>query len=380
MYKKKTSVAFFVHEYPTWITDEINILRKEGIKVQVFSFIEKSIFHRNIINNNLKPIFIKLAENNNYKLLLRFFGNFIKSPFLFIKLSIVTIFILKKKVYPWKSLIKTIPSILEASRKLDKNTQFIHAHFANETGFFAAIISKILKRPFSVTAHAGDIYLPNPKLKFVLNSASLICTISQYNMDYLVTNEGINKEKLYLSYLGIPTPKKNKYRLKLNSINPIKIGCLAFFVEKKGISDLINAINLLINKKIKVTLLLGGEGPLKEKLMRLVNFLNIKSNILFKDFIDISDRNDFFNEIDIFCLPSITDSRGGKEGIPVVLMEAMAFGVPMISTRHSGIPELVIDNYTGMLVDEHNPEQIAKKIEYCLENPKILKKLSKKGC
>jgi len=61
-------------------------------------------------------------------------------------------------------------------------------------------------------------------------------------------------------------------------------------------------------------------------------------------------------------------------------MEAMAFGVPMISTRHSGIPELVIDNYTGMLVDEHNPEQIAKKIEYCLENPKILKKLSKKGC
>jgi len=188
-----SNVAFFAHEYPTWITDEINILRKNGVEVQVFSFLEKSIFNENIINNNIYPIFIKPSDKNLYRIIV----NFIKSPVLFAKLLIIFISIVIKYNFSWKSSIKSIPCIIEASRKINKNAQFIHAHFANMVGLHAALIAKILNLPFSVTVHAGDIYWPNRILKFVLNSAMKISSENKHNIDYLVEKKRILKEKKY---------------------------------------------------------------------------------------------------------------------------------------------------------------------------------------
>lgn len=374
MKENHSNVAFFAHEYPTWITDEIIILRKNGIKVQVFSFLEKSIFNENIINNNIDPIFIKPSDKNLYRII----GNFIKSPVLFGKLLIIFISIIIKYNFSWKSSITSIPCILEASRKINKNAQFIHAHFANMVGLQAALIAKILKLPFSVTVHAGDIYWPNLILKFVLDSAMKISSENKHNIDYLVEKKDIEREKIFLSYMGVLKTKEIKYNnKKLNKKSGITLGSLALFVEQKGLADLIEAVSILIQKQMNIILILGGDGPLKNDLMEKVTSLKMNLYVYFEGFINTSERERFFEKLDVFCLPSVTDSLGGKEGIPVVLMEAMAFGIPVISTRHSGIPELIIDGYTGMLVGEHRPVEIAEKVEIAINNPKLLNYLSK---
>lgn len=370
--RKNTDISFFVQEYPTWITDEINTLRNKRLKVDVISFQKESIFENNIKLNNIAPIFILPPSKDVFRIL----KSIIKHPILFLKTAFLFVILIFKYNISWKLLFVSLPCIIDATKAIDKNSKFIHAHFAGLNGFYAAVISKILRIPFSVTVHAGDIYLPNTLLKFILSTSVKISAENRLNIEFLVDKINIERNKIFLSYMGVLKNDKIKYSKKLNKSDVFTIGSLALFVEKKGLEYLIRAIKILLERKVSIRLKLGGDGPLRNKLKEQVNSLGISSHVEFKGFIEPENRDQFFEELDVFCLPSVTDADGGMEGIPVVLMEAMKYGVPVISTRHSGIPELIEDSVTGFLTEEYNYKQLADTIEAVINNPIQSKQMS----
>ena len=118
-------------------------------------------------------------------------------------------------------------------------------------------------------------------------------------------------------------------------------------------------------------LVIGGTGPEAEALKSLVKILNINNNVRLLGFVPDNEVASFFASSDIFVLPAIVDNTGDTEGLGMVLLEAMANGVPTIATRVGGITDVVEDGQTGILVEQRNPNQLAEKLALLYHNPTL---------
>ncbi|EUJ44161.1 glycosyltransferase [Listeria rocourtiae] len=149
----------------------------------------------------------------------------------------------------------------------------------------------------------------------------------------------------------------------LKAIQPtLQLLLVARLTEKKGISDAIHAVRFLQNHGIDTVLHIVGDGENRLILEETVQRLELQKQVQFHGFLNQMQVKEHFNVSDIFILPSVIAKDGDMEGIPVSLMEAMAQGKPVISTIHSGIPELVIHGKTGFLVPERDAEALGRAI------------------
>jgi len=155
----------------------------------------------------------------------------------------------------------------------------------------------------------------------------------------------------------------------------ITISYLGNLIQSKGIEDFVKAANIVLKKHKNIKFKIGGSWPKKEEKLKneLLHFINknkIIDNIEFLDFIPNDDKEKFFLTTSIFVFPSC------NEGQPLVILEAMAAGCPVISIKDVGaIPDTIIDGETGILVEKHNPEEIARAINCLIENPNIREKM-----
>jgi len=146
-------------------------------------------------------------------------------------------------------------------------------------------------------------------------------------------------------------------------------------VEKKGFDTLIEAAALLVEKGMNLRLIVAGEGPMKNTLHKLVQRLWLQDTVEFPGTIANQDVAAWLHTLDIFVLPCRKDQNGDMDGIPVVLMEAMLSGVPVISTRLSGIPELITNEVSGLLTTPHDPHSLAQGMERLLLDYQLRKKI-----
>jgi len=148
----------------------------------------------------------------------------------------------------------------------------------------------------------------------------------------------------------------------LSDGRPLKVVCVARLVEKKGVIYLCQAVVQLAHRQIPVELEVIGDGPLQQELERFVAAKDLGRNIAIRGRRDKAYVQAALGRADVFALPSVTAADGDQEGIPVSLMEAMASGVPCLSTLHSGIPELIEDGRSGWLVPERDVDALADKL------------------
>jgi glycosyltransferase involved in cell wall biosynthesis len=133
----------------------------------------------------------------------------------------------------------------------------------------------------------------------------------------------------------------------------LRIGFLSYFVEMKGIFYLLSAIKELKKSDLSFILHIAGDGPLRNEMESYIEENNLSDNMKFHGLIKNKEKDLFFRDLDVFILPSI--SKGIEtDGLPVVLMEAVSYGVPIISTNISGIPEICINDYNGYLIEERS--------------------------
>ena len=254
--------------------------------------------------------------------------------------------------------IKSIAYFLKMDLKIFKKEQInLHCQFATQSAILGLMIKEYFNTnvSYSFTYHAYDIYVKNLWFNSLTANAGKIFSISNYNVEYIFKHYNItDRTKVHYSPLGVYTPKIIKTE---NAFDILKIGFLSYFVEMKGIKYLLPAIKELKKTGLSFIINIAGDGPLKKKMISYVEKNNLKGNVIFHGLIKNEKKDLFFRDLDVFILPAI--SKGMEtDGLPVVLMEAVSYGLPVISTNISGIPEICINDYNGYLIEQKSVEEI----------------------
>ncbi len=256
----------------------------------------------------------------------------------------------------------------------------IHAHFANApaaTARFASLMSGI---PFSFTAHAKDLYLTPPRvIQRRARAATFVATCTGYNARYLQDLLGTDAGKVHLVYHGIDLSQFGVREAPHPAAQPqprliLSVGRL---VEKKGHDDLITACALLRARGHSFRCMIVGEGPLRDALAAQIVQMKLEGMVTLEGAMTHSKLIALYRHADLFALaPRIADD-GDRDGIPNVIAEAMAIGIPVVSTDVSGIPELVQPGRTGMLAPPNDPSAMADALGRLLADPHAAAQLAR---
>ena len=278
-----------------------------------------------------------------------------------------------------KNLAILPKAVFVANLLRNKRVEHIHAHWGSTTATMAWIISELTGIPWSVTFHRWDIK-ENNMLEEKVKSAKFVRCISENGRDELLNMiSGKYKNKVKVIHMGVKTPDKTS-EAKIDR-DFFTIVTPANLLEVKGHKFLVEACSILIERGIECfQCIFYGGGPLKEKLENMIKEKNLTEYIKMPGVIPHERLIDMYknHRIDMVVLPSITTSNGEHEGIPVALMEAMAAGVPVISTTTGGIPEL-LGNGAGILVPPEDCEALADAIQLLMKDSEMRSKLSAQG-
>jgi glycosyltransferase involved in cell wall biosynthesis len=169
-----------------------------------------------------------------------------------------------------------------------------------------------------------------------------------------------------------------RYRWRdLNGRDADRVVCVASLMAKKGHADLVDALALVAERRPGVVLELVGDGPEHERVVRRARERGVSERVSMLGARSSDEVRATLAGARAFALPSVRLPNGRMEGIPVALMEAMASGVPVVATRLSGVPELVQDGVTGLLVEPHDPEALAEALERLLADDVLAAQLAR---
>lgn len=248
----------------------------------------------------------------------------------------------------------------------------VHAHWLIPQG----IVQSFLKKPYIVTGHGGDVTSLNrgviKKLKVkCLKKASHITVVSNYLKERVEEIANHEIEEPSVISMGVDTSKFGRqYRIEnyFGQGDKKVILFVGRLAEKKGVTYLIEAM-----KKVDAILVIAGDGPLRNELVEQakeqgdkIKFIGSKTH---------EELRTIYASADIFVAPSITAKDGDKEGLGLVMLEAMASGLPVVACRSGGIVEVIEDRMTGLLCEEKNVEQLTRNIINLLDDEKLANEL-----
>ena len=223
----------------------------------------------------------------------------------------------------------------------------IHAQFATQASIIALLYKRYLKDvEYSFTFHAYDIYFKNRWFSFLVEESKISFAISKFSIKYINDNYiDIDENRLILSRLGTFIPKIYPNFEKMGKLQGMLVlGFLGTFVHEKNIFAVLKSMKDLVASGVWVKFFLAGYGPLEKSIKKFIVQHNLSEPIVLSGHIYGKEKEQFFKNIDVLILPSIS------EGLPVVLMEALSYGCPIISTNISGIPEICKNGYNGFLI------------------------------
>jgi colanic acid/amylovoran biosynthesis glycosyltransferase len=255
----------------------------------------------------------------------------------------------------------------------------VHAHFMGMAARTAFWIHKFFPVTFSFTAHANDIFAPrNFEIGFdkLVNAARAIVTVSDYAKKFLQQRFPECADRLHRIYNGLNLVEFG--RADFSSAPPL-ILAVGRLIAKKGFADLIRACGLIAERRKSFRCEIIGEGPLENELRAQIERLNLQDRVALpgaKPQLEVRQRLAAAN---VFALPSIIDSDGGMDNLPTVIMEAMATGLPVVSTTIGGIPEMVVENETGFLVQPGDASALASRIERLADDRALAQTLGRAG-
>jgi len=254
----------------------------------------------------------------------------------------------------------------------------IYAHWVLPNGFPAAIVSKLLNIPLVISIHGSDAYIANKNkmfqiiAKWTFSQAKSVTACSP-TLKEMAILAGAPLDTILLPY-GVYSDQFSPNSDEKKS-NKLRIAALGRLVYKKGFENLVNAMEIIHRIHPETELLIGGDGPLLNPLKELATKHSLNSIISFLGRIPWDHTRDFLINADIFVLPSIIDSQGNVDGLPNVLLEAMACGCPTVASDISGVPLVVINNYNGILVPPGDQDALASAIIKLIELPKFRREL-----
>lgn len=261
-----------------------------------------------------------------------------------------------------------------------RGVQHVHAHFANHPATAAWVIHATTGLPYSFTGHGADLQVDQHMLRRKVRDARAVVTISEYNRAFIARHTGLDRDRVTVIHCGVDTDRfMPRGEAAGRDSGVLRLLCIGTFYEVKGHRYLIEACRILIDRGRTVTLDLIGEGPDEAELRALVAARRLTDSVSFAGPRTRDEIVQALDGADVLVVPSVPTESGRREGIPVVLMEAMASGVPVIASNISGIPELVEHDRSGLLVEPRDPHAIADAVDRIAQEPGLAERLSMGG-
>ncbi len=258
-----------------------------------------------------------------------------------------------------------------------RGVKHIHAHFASSATNVARIASRLTGVPYTFTAHAKDIFhesVDPQDLSDKLKDAKLAFTVSDYNVNHFAREFSSYSHKVVRLYNGIHLDDFPYACPKQRSQTIVAVGR---FVEKKGFDVLIDACRILQSKGTKFRCILIGGGELEAELAGQIEQLGLQQSVQIVGPQPQREVKRLVQSAALLAAPCIDGTDGNRDGLPTVLLEAMALGTPCISTDVTGIPEVVIPEHTGLLVKQRDTHALASGMQRLLDDDTLRSNLAK---
>jgi len=256
-----------------------------------------------------------------------------------------------------------------AVRVVDRGITHLHAHFASVSARVARLAAGLAGIGYSVTAHAKDIFhvdVDDADLRRTVEDAAAVITISRFNLTFLRRRFPAAADRIHLVHNGIdlgrfpPGPDVRK--------RPARIAAVGRLVEKKGFADLLDAVALLRDRGVDVTVDLVGTGELAGALAAQRDRLRLRDTVVLHGALSQHRVSEIVGNAALLAAPCVVGADGNRDGLPTVLLEAMALGTPCVSTPVTGIADLITDDVDGLLVAERAPAELADAIAALLDD------------
>lgn len=278
-----------------------------------------------------------------------------------------------------RSLMHFGEGVFLASRMVEDKISHIHAHYASQPASVARVVHLLTGIPYSLSGHAHDIWHDQLQLPQKLSEVEFAVCCSEFGRQGLINQatEDVS-HKVHLVYHGIDVrkfvPPGNMHIRNKNTL--LSIGRLT---AQKGFPYLLQAIRKLKDQGVNVRCQLIGEGEQRQQLEEMIDQLGVSEQVQLLGAVTQEKIIDYYHSAWIFVLPCVDTLDGNRDGIPNVLMEAMACGLPVITTDNSGQPELVINNECGIIVHPCAADELAQAIKRLCEDNELWKNIQKYG-
>jgi glycosyltransferase involved in cell wall biosynthesis len=382
-------VAYILKGFPrlseTFIASEVYRLEQEGLRLRLYVIKpDQDTAHQEIVDRiEAKPDYLPATTSLSGTSLLRWLaGNmhhFLPSllrtglhhPFRTLRAAAAASMQAvraRRSFWAWPRKVY-LKEFLQAAMIADKlsaapEVRLLHAHFCHGATTVAWLAAMITGLPFSFTAHAKDIYCeslnPAGLLRRKMDAARFVVTCTGANQEYLQTlshtpvhciYHGLNADFTRLLKEQTESPQRNDH-LRLLAVGRL--------VAKKGFDIFVEACGILRRRGVAFeTVIVGEDGDHTEELKRRISAHQLEQSVHLPGPMPQAELFKEFRRATMFCLPCRVLDNGDRDGIPNVLVEAMACGLPVITTGISGIPEVVRDGVNGLLVPTENPEALA---------------------
>lgn len=385
--QKRLKVAYMMSRFPklteTFILYEMLAMQQQGIQVEVYPLLREreEVMHPEasqfVSDAHFQP-FISLAsiQANLYFLW--------KKPVAYLKTLWDVLRANWGSYNFFTGVLGIFPkTVLFAYQMRSAGVQHIHAHFASHPAAAAFIIHRLVGIPYSFTAHGSDLHRDRHMLREKVAEAAFVAAISEYNKELIASEcQGEYREKVKVVHCGVDT---EVFRARSHDTpyekgeNPFLILCVGTLHEVKGQPYLIEACGFLQERGHNFECHFVGDGPDREFLKELVERAGLADKVRFHGRLTRDAIASLLLDADVLAAPSVPTRDGRREGIPVVLMEAMGSGVPVIASNLSGIPELVNDQRTGLLVPPRDARFLADALERYIQDPGLRRRLGNAG-
>jgi glycosyltransferase involved in cell wall biosynthesis len=261
----------------------------------------------------------------------------------------------------------------------ERGIRHLHAHFGTAATTVARLAAAMAGTPYSFTAHAKDIYCESQESRDLdrkLRDAARVVTVSEFNLAHLRNRFGPSARRLVRIYNGVDLDRYGWEPPRPQAHGILAVGRL---VEKKGFHILVEAMRLLRAEGRDVTCRIVGGGEEEPNLRAQIGASGLSGSIEL-----LGPRAQgwvmrLMREAAVLACPSVVGRDGNRDGLPTVLIEAMATGTPCVASAVTGIPELVQDGRTGLCVPEGDPEALAAALARLLDDPALRAAFSRAG-
>ena len=371
-------IGYVLKRFPrlseTFILNEILTLERNGFEVHIFSLLKPptELSHKLIRKLNAEITYLPTASNLDR---IKMHTGLEQASISFSDLACANSF-QSQVLFPGKSALEIAAIELKAMVLSilckQHQIQHLHAHFGSDATTVAHIAAKAAGIGYSFTAHARDIYhtytsqqSDNAMRAYKISSSEFVVTVSDYNQNHLSKICPDARAKIHRIYNGVDLAKFAPNREHTRCNNILAVGRL---VEKKGFSVLVEACAHLKSQGIDFDCNIVGDGPLREDLSSQIRSLNLSDSVTLSGAMIQEQLIGIMRKATVMVLPCIVSNSGDRDGLPTVLLEAMATGIPVVTTTVSGGPEIVRDGENGYLVEPGDSRALAKQISQILND------------